>query len=204
MYKKEKNITQNKKLIIFLAITTIIFTVINNEVYAEEENVTKITVEDDLYIKSSTPIQVAFEIKATDEFDNMVPVNCDKTPNSVFELGKTTVRCIAIDSLGNEVRDSFEVTVGYDIVHIPDWFKQTTEFWITEKISEREYVKTLDYLLEEQLMKIPTSKSSNKSANSSIPIWIETNSEKWVNNEITNDEFSIAIQWIVEHKLEQT
>ena len=204
MYKKAKKITQNKALVIFLAIAAVTFTAINNEAHAEGGNVSKITVEDDLYIKSNTPIQVAFETKATDKFDNMVPVNCDKTSNSVFELGKTTVRCIAIDSLGNEIRDSFEVTVGYDIVHIPEWFKQTTKFWITEKILEIEYVETLDYLLDKQLIKIPSSKSSKESVNSSIPIWIETNSEKWVNNEITNDEFSIVMQWIAEHKIEQT
>ena len=204
MYKKRKNIKQNKTLIVFLVITTIIFITIETEAYAEINKVSKIIVEDDLYIKSNTPIQVAFETKAIDEFDNKIPVNCDKTSNSIFELGKTTVRCIAIDSLGNELRDSFEVTIGYDIVHIPEWFKQTTEFWITEEISDREYVEILNYLLDEQLMKIPSSNSSNEKVSSSIPIWIETNSERWVNNEITNDEFSIAIQWIVEHKIELT
>ncbi len=202
MYKKIKNITDNKVSIIFLVITAIMFTIINDEIYAEEHNVSKIIVEDDLYIKSNTPIQVMFEIKAIDKFDNTVPVDCDKISNSVFELGKTTVRCIAIDSLGNEMRDSFEVTVGYDIVHIPKWFKQTTGFWVTEKISEKEYVETINYLLDEQLIKIPSSKSPKESVNSSIPVWIETNSEKWIKNEITDDEFSIAIQWIVEHKME--
>lgn len=192
MYTKSKKSSQSKVSIIFLIITAIIFITIDNEVYAEENKVSKIIIEDDLYIKSSTPIQVAFEIKATDKFNNTIPVNCDKTSNSVFELGKTTVRCIAIDSLGNQIRDSFEVTVGYDIVHIPKWFKQTTEFWITEKISENEYIEILDYLLDEQLIKIPSSKVSKESTDSSIPIWIKTNSEKWVNNEITNDEFSIA------------
>ena len=204
MYKKLTNITQNKTLFVLFVITGIIFAAIDNEGYAEEGNTPKITVEDDIYIKSSMPIKVAFETKATDKFNNIVPVNCDKTSNSVFEVGKTTVRCIAIDSLGNEIRDSFQVTVGYDIVHIPKWFKQTTDLWITEKISVNEYSETLTYLLDEKIVKIPSSKSSKESIDSSIPIWIETNSEKWINNQITDDEFSIVIQWLVEHKIKST
>ena len=129
VYKKLKNISQNKALFCLFVITGIIFTIIDNEGYAEENNTSKIMVEDDLYIKSSIPIKVTFETKATDKFDNIIPVNCDKTSNSVFELGKTTVRCIAIDSLGNEIKDSFQVTVGYDnctyskmVLNIPQIF----------------------------------------------------------------------------------
>ena len=171
-----------------------------NVALAAENNNSKFKIQNDLYIKSDVPVQVPFDINVTDEFNNTIPVSCDKTSNSLFEIGKTTVRCIAIDSQGTEMRDSFEVTIGYNIVQIPEWLKQTTDLWLKGSITETEYVKSINYLLEKQLMHIPHMESSRDSTSSDIPIWINTNSEKWVNGEITDDEFSIAIQWVLDHK----
>ncbi|WP_420546031.1 plastocyanin [Nitrosopumilus sp.] len=163
----------------------------------------RIITEGDLYVESEFPSKVAFNVIAKDNANNELHVECDKTTNSFFEVGKTTVRCMTIDKFGNEVRDSFVITVGYNIVQIPDWFKQTTELWATKKISNDTYIEILEFLLKEKIITIPTSKAPKDNNNVDLPIWINNNAEKWIKGEISNDEFSISIKWMLDQGIVQ-
>ena len=186
--------------IIFAVSSSIIFTVNVNDASAVElSNITspKIITDGDLYIKSKIPTQVSFNVVATDSLNKPIPVECNKTLNTIFKTGKTTVRCMAVDSFGNEVRDSFVVTVGYEIVQIPDWFKQTAKFWASQTMSDDEYIQTIDFLIDEQIIHIPQTKTPKDKADSNIPMWIKTNAEKWGKGEMSDDEFSIGIQWML-------
>jgi hypothetical protein len=157
----------------------------------------------DIYKISKIPIIVPFSVTAFDNVDSKVQVACDKTPKTVFNLGKTTVRCMAIDSSGNEARVSFVVTVGYEIVKIPYWLKHTTSFWVADQMSDSEYTKTLQYLLENEIMHIPYSKQTKNDLANEIPVWIKTASQKWITGQLSDDEFSIGIQWMLERGLIQ-
>jgi hypothetical protein len=157
----------------------------------------------DIYKISKVPLVVPFYVTAIDNVDGQIRVDCDKTPYTVFNLGKTTVRCLAIDSSGNEARASFVVTVGYEIVKIPNWLKNTTAFWVAAQISDSEYAKTLQYLLEKEIIHIPFNKQTKNAFATEIPVWIKTNSQKWIAGELSDDEFSIGIQWMLERGLIQ-
>ncbi len=191
---------QNKILVLFAVSVSVLFVGSTNSIFAAEHpdiSTSKLTINGDVYIESKVPTQVPFKVIATDSFNNPIQVECDKTSNTLFKIGKTTVRCMAVDSLGNEIRDSFVVTVGYNIVQIPDWFKQTTEFWTTQTISDEEYFQTLQFLLDEQIIHVPYTKTPNDNKNPNIPVWIKTNAEKWTKGEMSDDEFSICIQWML-------
>ena len=191
-------------LIIFAMSLTILFVGDTSNVFAVEQstvNNSKIKTNGDLYVESKTSIQIPFSIIATDGFDNPIPVECDKTSKTMFQTGKTTVRCMAVDSFGNEVRDSFVITVGYEVVQIPDWLKQITQFWTSGNISDAEYFQTLNFLLDEQVIHVPHTKTPKNSVDYEIPIWIKTNAEKWTKGDLSDDEFSIGIQWILDRKI---
>lgn len=157
----------------------------------------------DIYKISKTPTIVPFSVIAIDNIDGEVRADCDKTLKTVFNLGKTTVRCLAIDSSGNEARISFVVTVGYEIVKIPYWLKHTTAFWVSDQMSDSEYAKTLQYLLEKEIIHIPFNKQTTNEFAKEIPVWIKTSSQKWIAGELSDDEFSIGIQWMLERGLIQ-
>ena len=196
----------NKVLLIFTVLLSVLVAGNTNDVFAVEQvdkNPSKIITKGDLYVKSDNPIQVPIEVYAIDAGNDPIQVECDKTQNSIFKIGKTTVRCIAIDLNGNEIRDSFVVTVGYNIVQIPNWFKQTTEFWVMQIISDDEYFRTLDFLLDEQIIHVPNTKTPKDNTESEIPVWIRTNAERWTHGEISDDEFSIGIQWMIYNTLNQ-
>lgn len=193
------SIQSNLPIIAAVSLTVLILGSAGDAFAAEQSETSPPTIMTggDLYVKSNSPVHVPFGVTATDSYDNPVMVECDKMAETVFKVGKTTVRCIATDSFGNEARDSFVITVGYDIVQIPSWLKHITQFWTSGSISDDEYFQTLSFLLEEQIVHVPHTKMSKDKWISEIPVWIKDNAEKWVNDEISNDEFSIGIQWML-------
>ena len=61
--------------------------------------------------KGAKRARVTFKVTATDGVDGAVPVLCQPRSGSRFPLGKTIVRCAAIDSSGNTATAGFPVTV---------------------------------------------------------------------------------------------
>ena len=74
---------------------------------------------------------------------------------------------------------------------------------MNNQISDTEYAKTLEFLLENKIIHVPYSSQSKEIDNSEIPIWIKTNSQKWIQGNASDDEFSIGIQWMLERGLVQ-
>ena len=193
-------LTNDKKTYILSGILFTIFIFSISDVFALEESdisASRIVTSGDLYIESKEPISVPFKVSAISSLNNPIPVECDKTPNSTFKVGKTTVRCMAIDSTGDILRKSFVVTVGYNVVQIPDWFKQTTEYWMIETISDNEYAKTLQFLIGEKIIHVPQTKIPKQAILSDVPVWVKTNAKNWINGDISNDEFAIGLDWIL-------
>lgn len=183
---------------------TVLFVGNASDVFAVEPSTminSQIITNGDLYVESKIPVQIPFSVTATDGFDNPIPVECDKTSKTMFKTGKTTVRCMAVDSFGNETRGSFVVTVGYEIVQIPNWLKQITQFWTSGNIPDTQYFQTLSFLLDEQVIHVPYTKTPKNNGNYEIPAWIKTNAEKWTKGDLSDDEFSIGIQWMLDQKI---
>lgn len=174
-----------------------------NNAYASAEiaKSPKIIVPNHSFHDANEPVRVHFDVRALDYLGKSIPIQCDRYSGTVFDLGKTTVRCHAVDSFGNEARNSFVVTVGYDIVYIPSWLKNTTQFWLSGQMSDTEYTGMLEYLLENKILHVPYTTKSKDIIPSEIPSWIKTNSQNWVDGKASDDEFSIGIQWMIQRNL---
>ena len=189
-------------LSLFVVFSMLVLQVVTeNEAFASDSLKPVITTPEDIYVTSKIPTSVFYSVTAVDNTNKQIPVICDKGIGHIFNPGKTTVRCYTVDSLGNEARTSFVVTVGYEIVKIPNWFKLTTGYWVNNQMSDTEYAKTLEFLLENKIIHVPYSNHSKEITNSEIPIWIKTNSQKWIQGNASDDEFSIGIQWMLERGL---
>lgn len=113
---------------ILIPISLCIFFLSSETVSGYDESGPKFVNVKDIHSSAKNPTKIWFPIKAIDSKNNSLMIQCDKTQGSVFKVGKTTVRCLATDSLGNEARASFTVTVGYNIVDIPEWLKYPTSY----------------------------------------------------------------------------
>ncbi len=180
----------------------LVSTVSGNEVFAKSDKTKPvITTQGDIFEVSKFPTTISLFVSAYDDVDGQIRVDCDKSEKTVFKIGKTTVRCYSMDSSGNIAKTSFVVTVGYNFVKIPDWFKQTTQFWINNQMSDREYVETIQFLMVEKIVHVPFVSKPIQTDYSEIPIWIKTNSQNWIDGNASTDEFSIGISWMIERGL---
>lgn len=184
----------------------LLYTAASNNAFATESSDTVkpiITTQGDIYQISTIPTPVSLLISAVDDVDGKVRVDCDSTSKTIFQIGKTTVRCYTIDSAGNDARASFVVTVGDNFVKIPDWVKGVTQFWVNQQMSDEQYAATMSYLIEEKIVYVPYSGQITEEPNWEVPIWIKTNSQNWIDGASSVDEFSIGIQLMLERGLIQ-
>ena len=198
------------KQIILLSMTVIsiilLQTAASHNAFATDSSDTvkpTITTQGDIYKISTIPTPVSLSILAVDDVDGQIRVDCDKTSKTIFQIGKTTVRCYTIDSAGNEARASFVVTVGDNFVKIPNWIKSVTQYWVNQQMSDREYADTLTYLMEQKIVYVPYSGQITHDPTWEVPIWIKTNSQNWIDGKSSVDEFSIGIQLMLERGLIQ-
>ncbi|MFB5611157.1 MAG: hypothetical protein ACE5R3_03840 [Nitrosopumilaceae archaeon] len=79
---------------------------------------------------------------------------------------------------------------------IPSWIKSTGSYWVDGFTSDLEFVNAMQFLIDEGILVVSAS-SSSQSAASEVPPWIKTTTGYWVDNKITDDEFITAIQWLI-------
>jgi len=182
----------------------LLYTTASNYAFATESSDTDkpiITTQGDIYQISTIPAPVSLLISAVDEVDGKVRVDCDATSKTIFQVGKTTVRCYAMDSAGNEARESFVVIVGDNFVKIPDWVKGVTQYWIDDKMSDQQYASTMTYLMEQKIVYVPFSGQTSFESDWKVPIWVKTTSQDWIDGTASSDEFSIGLQLMLERGL---
>ncbi len=152
-----------------------------------KDNPPIILVPNDIYVQANEPASVKFKVTVKDDFDKDLTADCDAVSGQEFGLGKTTVRCIAVDSNGNMGRNSFVVTVGYEITEIPIWTKTLVAYWTSGLISDSEFTDSMNYLIQNKIVKIP---SKNGNTIYDLPTWVKTYSNWWVSGKISNDEYA--------------
>ena len=87
-----------------------------------------------------------------------------------------------------------------DSSQIPSWIKNTAKWWSKGQIGDSDFVKGIQYLIQQQVINIPkTLPSSNNTTQ--IPIWIKNNAGWWANGTITDDDFIKGIQYLVQDNI---
>lgn len=196
----------------FLLLSMTIFSILllqtaaSNNVFATDSSDTvrpTITTQGDIYHVSTVPSPVSLEISAFDDVDGNIRVDCDSTSKTIFKVGETTVRCYAKDSAGNMAWESFVVTVGDNFVKIPDWVKHLTQFWVDDKMTDKQFASTITYLMEQNIVYVPFSGQTSFEDDWKVPVWVKSNSQNWIDGKASNDEFSIGLQLMLERGLIQ-
>ncbi|RDJ30885.1 MAG: hypothetical protein DWQ18_05295 [Crenarchaeota archaeon] len=108
----------------------------------------------------------------------------------------------------NDFRDWFESQFPGETIYtvlgfpnppaIPDWIRNNAGWWSTGKISDKEFVSSIQYMIDNQIIFIPNLSNSETVSNDSIPDWIRNNASWWSVGQITDDEFITAIKFLVE------
>ena len=86
-----------------------------------------------------------------------------------------------------------------DISEIPSWFKKTAKWWSLTKISDAEFSSGIEYLIKNDVIKIPNEIMFDKDSESHLPSWLRENAGRWGEEMLSDDEFAKSIQWMIDN-----
>ena len=79
---------------------------------------------------------------------------------------------------------------------VPEWVKNNAGWWADGLIEEKDFLKGIEFLLKEEIIKIEHVKSEKQNS-SSIPNWIKNNAGWWADGLIGDSDFLNGIQFLV-------
>ena len=79
---------------------------------------------------------------------------------------------------------------------LPSWVKHIAEYWYVDKISDEAFLGTVEYLIEQEIIILPTTDAGSSTSNT-IPTWVKNNAGWWANDKIDDQTFVNGIQYLV-------
>ncbi|HEY5736293.1 MAG TPA: peptidase [Nitrosopumilus sp.] len=80
---------------------------------------------------------------------------------------------------------------------IPSWIKNNAEWWADDLIDDNSFVQGIQYLIKEDIIKIPPTTQGSGSGSNDIPAWIKNNAEWWAAGQIDDNSFIQGIQYLI-------
>ena len=81
-------------------------------------------------------------------------------------------------------------------VGLPPWIKDLAKWWVTDKITGEHFSVAIEYMINNEIIKIPYTESDDVSA-TTIPEWVKNNAGWWAVGAINDTEFTLALQYLV-------
>jgi SPX domain protein involved in polyphosphate accumulation len=100
--------------------------------------------------------------------------------------------------------------VNIDETSIPAWIKNNAGWWATDQIDDSAFLQGIQYLIQEGIMIIPHTESSDDSDaipdagqraqafDQRVPAWIKNNAGWWATDQIDDSSFLQGIQYLVQ------
>ena len=80
---------------------------------------------------------------------------------------------------------------------VPLWIRNTAGWWSTSQISDDEFARGLEYLIQNDIVKVSEISTSNSDESDQIPSWLRKNAGWWSQGLLSDGEFVKGIQYLV-------
>lgn len=77
---------------------------------------------------------------------------------------------------------------------IPKWIKMEAKWWADGAISDSEFIKAIEYLAKEKVIKIQKSQSVQQEK--TVPAWLKQSAGWWASEQISDAEFAKSLQYL--------
>jgi hypothetical protein len=95
---------------------------------------------------------------------------------------------------------AFSEALAQEKYSIPQWVKNNAKWWSEGQIGDSDFIKGIQFLMQNGIIKIPTTTTSVSQSNG-IPIWIKNNAGWWANGTISDNDFVLGIQYLVSERI---
>jgi hypothetical protein len=83
---------------------------------------------------------------------------------------------------------------------VPIWVKSIVSLWGVEKITDENFLNMLQYLIENDIIKIPKENVFENTKELKMLSWIRGNLNTWSQGEVPNSEFFKNMNWLIKNK----
>ncbi len=80
---------------------------------------------------------------------------------------------------------------------IPSWIKNNAGWWADGSIDDSSFIQGIQFLIKEDVLKIPSTTQGASSGSNEIPSWIKNNAGWWADGSIDDDSFVQGIQFLI-------
>ena len=81
---------------------------------------------------------------------------------------------------------------------IPSWVKNTAGWWAGDQIEDSEFIKSIQFLIENKIIKINSVVTHEKSLQT-IPEWVKNTAGWWAGDQIEDSEFLAGLHFLIEN-----
>jgi len=111
---------------------------------------------------------------------------------------KPGVYHLDVEYSGAKASTSFKI-LGTDMIVIPSWVKNLGKWWSQELVTDKDFVRGIEYLIKEKIIIMSESERQGSSSITKIPTWIKTNVGWWADNRISDSDFALGIQYLIKN-----
>ncbi len=85
-----------------------------------------------------------------------------------------------------------------DPIPVPDWIKNNAEWWATGKISDEEFISSVQFMIQNSIIIVTNLPEPQISDDKDIPTWIRNNANWWALDKISEEEFVNGIKYLIQ------
>ena len=82
-------------------------------------------------------------------------------------------------------------------IGLPFWIKDVAKMWVTDRIAAKEFSVAIEYMINNEIIKIPYTETDNDVSATTIPDWVKNTAGWWAVGAIDDTEFTLALQYLV-------
>ena len=82
---------------------------------------------------------------------------------------------------------------------IPQWIRTNAQWWSDDRINDQDFLLGIQYLIKENILKIPESEISQTNTLKTVPSWIKDTAGWWAKGSVSDDEFVNGIKYLIEN-----
>jgi len=131
-----------------------------------------------------------FAIKNEQNFEN-------KIDDIKFEKFKLILDKIKENNIEIVTMDSIPQILWEKSLDIPEWIKNNADWWSNNQINDSDFVLGIEYMLKEEIIKIPQLPESESGDDQKIPDWVKNNAGWWAQDLISDGDFVSGIEYLV-------
>ena len=113
--------------------------------------------------------------------------------SQVYPQGKYTLK---VQYSNEETSTEFFLEDSGRIV-IPLWIKDVATMWTSDMITDETFATAIEFLINNDIIVIPTTGSEQSNEQISIPLWVKNNAQWWTEGLITDDDFAKGLQFLI-------